>query len=161
MKVSPSWGFEVKFTAGKIQGKQAVDVSLAVSIPWSPFPKCCFELLTDSLNGNQQSASFPIGEPLCFGYNEKSPNAASGLPGKPASPSASGSKPTVRTSAAGPKPTPPGSSGGGNSCTVKTTGKKGTCMPTAVCKDSNGDSTPGYCPNDPTDVQVNPFVSVL
>ena len=41
---------------------------------------------------------------------------------------------------------------GGSSCTVKTTGKTGTCMATASC---SGTSTPGFCPNGPTDVQVS------
>ena len=35
LKLRPSWGFEIKFQAGKIGGKQPVDVTLGVSIPES------------------------------------------------------------------------------------------------------------------------------
>ncbi|MCJ1364125.1 hypothetical protein MMC16_003234 [Acarospora aff. strigata] len=121
LKVTSSWGFDIKFTAGNTRDKKPVDVTIG-------------------------SASFPIGEPLCFPYDRKSPGHPSSLPAKPTS-----------TSAGGSKSTPSGSHEGGDSCTVKTTGKTGTCKSTTLCKNSGGESTPGYCPDDPKNVQVSPL----
>ena len=55
------------------------------------------------------------------------------------------------------KPTTPEPSSGAKPCTVGST--KGTCISTSACKSSGGKSTSGYCPNDPTDVQVTSLSS--
>lgn len=95
-----------------------------------------------------QSASMPIGKPLCFPWDIEKAGSPSGPSGPSNLPAPSTSPSTID-----PKPTP----SGGNSCTVKTTGKTGTCTTTAQCKSSGGNSTPGYCPDDPSDVQVSFF----
>lgn len=105
VKITPSWGYEIKFTAGKINGKQNVDVTLG-------------------------SGSMPIGQPLCFGFDvegDKTP--------KPDPPQVGGAKPPPSTPSAPPGTTVPKDygdpEGEGDTCTVGS--KTGTCMRTSIC----------------------------
>ncbi|KAI9838419.1 MAG: hypothetical protein M1837_002502 [Sclerophora amabilis] len=94
---------------------------------------------TPGKNGEQDvdvtlaSANMPLGAPACHGWDA----VESGAPS---------------LSSGSPLPTSP-SGKSGNKCTNTVSGKSGTCMSTSDCKATDGDSAPGYCPNDPTDVQ--------
>ena len=92
-----------------------------------------------------QTASFPIGEPICVGYDDPRNNP----PGLPA-PSEAGTLPVPSESPGGKRP---------NACKVN--GKAGTCITIANCESTGGQSTAGYCPKDPTGVQVSRTGSVF
>jgi hypothetical protein len=45
-------------------------------------------------------------------------------------------------------------------CTIGANGAAGECISTGSCSSKGGKSTPGYCPNDPTDIQVSLVESI-
>ncbi|KAF1815467.1 hypothetical protein P152DRAFT_455181 [Eremomyces bilateralis CBS 781.70] len=158
-RVVPTYGYSFKFTVGKIRGKTPVDISLA-------------------------HGSFPIAEPFCFPFDEasstttkpttKAPSAttkpatkAPSATTKPATEAPSATKKpaksdkvTTRDKASSTSPTsasPPTSTGSGNNCTIQS-GQKGVCMDRTACKDSGKGATPGFCLDDPVEVQVRTIV---
>jgi hypothetical protein len=88
------------------------------------------------------TASFPwpgLPSDWCWAFDD--PNYNNGNP-KPSNPA-----PTLPAPSPNPSPGP-----GVNTCTVN--GKPGTCIDSNACTNGGKVATPGYCPNDPANVQV-------
>lgn len=87
------------------------------------------------------AGSWPLLEPLCYGFGGSDPK-----PTTPAKAAKTTKKP-LKTSPT-PKPKPKGTN-----CKVGKSYGTGTCMRTKKCMDQNMVPVPGWCPNDPVDVQ--------
>lgn len=117
VKITNSYGVELKFvTEKKFPGKGNTEYPIEVSLA---------------------AGNYPLGQPFCHSWD---------VPGQPkvsGSPTGGGSSPSSL----------PSSGPGGKSCTVGTTGASGTCQNKNTCTSSGKTPVPGWCPNDPADVQ--------
>ena len=121
IKIETTWGVELKFIAGT-WGDNDVVVTLA-------------------------AGAWPLGDGICFPFDipgspKSKPSSPAGAktPAKSIDPPASGST---------PKPTT-----GANSCKVGNgDGRTGTCINKNTCGGNKKVPVPGWCPNDPDEVQ--------
>jgi hypothetical protein len=91
------------------------------------------------------AGSFPLGEPLCWGWD---------APGNPRPSPSTRAIATHRPSSARATVTPRPSPGPeANSCKVGRSYASGTCRNKNKCMDSGMVPVPGWCPDDPVDVQ--------